>query len=59
MMGETEWYPQLVRLALVRTKEEEESHKIREIARDPKVSELKTDRIMGGIGDVFIKQAMI
>ena len=59
MMGETEWYPQLVRLALVRTKEEEESHKIREIARDTKVSEVKTDRIMGGIGDVFIKQAMI
>ena len=59
MMGETEWDPQSVWLALVRTKEEEESHEICDIAQAPKVHEIETDRIMGGIGYVFVKRAMI
>ena len=59
MTGETEWYPRSVQLALVRTNEEEESRKICKIARDPKVRELETDRIMGCIGGVFMEQAMI
>ena len=37
MTGNTEWDPQLVQLASVHTKEEEQSHKIRDIAQAPKV----------------------
>ena len=59
MTVETEWEPQSVRLALVRTKEEEESRKICEIARAPKVYELETDGIMGSIGYMFVERAMI
>ena len=54
MTGETEWDPQLVQLALVQTKEEEESRKICDIAQVPKFYGVKTDRIMGQIGDVFL-----
>ena len=59
MTGDTEWDPQLAQLELVQTKEEEESHKICEIARAPKVFKLETDIIMGGIWDVIIEPAMI
>ena len=55
MTGDSEWDLQSVRLALVQTNEEEEIRKICEISRDPKVYNLKTDIIMGGIGDVFME----
>ena len=55
MTGEMEWDPQVVRLELIQTKEEEESRKICEIARAPKVCELKNDRIMGSIGYVLVE----
>ena len=59
MTGDTEWDPQLARLESVQTKYHEESHKICEIARVPKVHKLETDIIIGGIWDVIIEQAMI
>ena len=58
MMGETEWYLWSVQPALVDTKEEGGSHKIYDIAQDPKLCELETDRIMVGIRYVFAEQAM-
>ena len=54
MTGETEWYPRSVQLALVRTKEEEESCKILEIVWNPKVFNLETDITTAVIGDVFM-----
>ena len=39
-------------------KEEEESRKICEIVQASKVCELKTDRIMGGVRDVFVEREM-
>ena len=42
---------------MVRNKEEEEIHKKCEIARDPKFCYLETDRILGGIKDVFVERA--
>ena len=58
MTGDTEWDPQSVRLASVRTKEEEEIRMISEIAQTPTVREFETDRIMGDIGDLFVERAM-
>ena len=43
---------------MVWTKEEEESRKICEIELAPKYRELETDRIMGGIGYVFVEREM-
>ena len=58
MTGETERDPQLVQLALVQTKEEEESRKICDIVRSSKVGDLETYIIMGSIGDVFVERSM-
>ena len=45
-------------MTLVWTKEEEESRKICEITRNPKNCELETDRIVSGIGYVFMDLVM-
>ena len=45
-------------MALTLNKKEEESHKICYIAWTPKVHELRTNIIMGGIGDVFVELSM-
>ena len=58
MTGKMKWGPRLVRLASVQTKKDAEIHKIYDIARAPKCYELKTEIILGGIGDVFVEQAM-
>ena len=55
--GETEWDTQSVRMVLVQTNEEEESHEIFDISQATKVRNLETDRIIGGIGDVFMERA--
>ena len=59
MTGDKKWGTQLVRLVSLRTKEEEESHKICDIVWATKDSELKTDIIMGRIRDVILKQGMM
>ena len=58
MTGDTEWDPSSVRLAEVRTKEEEECRKICEIARQDPTSVFEIDRIMGDIGDSFVERTM-
>jgi hypothetical protein len=63
MTGDTEWDPSSVRLASVRTKEEEDCRKIYEISqRDPtSVSEIdnfEVDNIMGNIGECFVERSM-
>ena len=58
MTGETEWDSRSVWLALVHTKEEEESRKIYDIAQAPKVRELNNAIIMGRIVYLFLEQAM-
>ncbi len=58
MTGDTEWDPLSVRLESVRTKEEEDSRMICEIARQPPAHEFKIDHIMGDLGDVFVERSM-
>ena len=58
MTGKMKWGPRLVILASVQTKKDAEIHKIYDIARAPKCYELKTEILLGGIGDVFVERAM-
>ena len=59
MIGDMEWDSQLVQLASVYTKGEEDVRKICDIAWDPKVRKLETGRIMGSIRDVFVDQSIM
>ena len=54
-----EWDSQLVQLASVYTKGEEDVRKICDIAWDPKVRKLETGRIMGIIRDGFVYRSMM
>ena len=56
MTGDTEWYPSLVRLKAVKSREEAEFCRIAEIAVKGTIPTNETDRVLGRISNLLVER---